>query len=138
MPYVGLQIWVSGNAQRLGPIRKDITLYPIASMLADGAALEDDADVTRIVSEAVLNGVGADAFFEQFKRAMQVLDDEGYEYSEIGCVQTATIIATTPDVTPYIMRHDILQPLVRMHNFHARTKARNRLTAWDCTYPYFE
>ncbi|KZV63036.1 hypothetical protein PENSPDRAFT_691971 [Peniophora sp. CONT] len=138
MPYVGLHVWISGNAQLVGCLRKDMAIIPISTMLKEGDVAPDEADVKRIAVEAIVNGVGADAFFTQFKRAMQQLDDAEYGYDEIPYVHAAVILARTEEISPYLKRHDILQPLVRLLNFQARALSPDRLAAWIFICSFFD
>lgn len=130
MPHVGLLIWTSGNAQIIAS-GKELTLNRLVSSFACD---ESNGLANRIAHEAIVEGIGAHAFFTRFEMVMNERHTTAYNPQPAECVQAVTILSMTPALSSCLADYDLLHPIARACNFYIRTK---QFWFWESTLMFF-
>lgn len=131
MPHVGLLIWTSGNAQIIAS-GKELSLNRLVDSFASDKSTNGLAK--RIAHEAIVEGIGAHAFFTRFQMVMDERHTMAYNLPPGDCVQTVIILSMTPALSSCLADYDILHPIVRVCNFYSRTK---QIWFWESTLMFF-
>lgn len=136
LPHVGVHIWVSGNAQKIGSSGKNITLCAFANIVEDDLR-DDPENLEHLAKEVVVNGVGPHAFYSQFETEMHLFESTSYQHSTIDVVQTVVFLSSTRELCQYLSQYNIFRPIVRMSNFYVLTGNPQRRSAWSVMQPFF-